>query len=151
MLTIASEPELKSCFREIDREEVELFHDLAFPLVVDGALAWSLGPRAFLLFRDRAHARPRGIVFHRNPGAIPDAVAMCEWCHAVRGHGGVKLMSVRTDERRRLGLYLCSGLECVRPTDTPPSPDDLREGLDATERSQRALRRIADFAARRLF
>ncbi len=151
MTTIGSEVELKACFRAIDRDEVELAPELAFPLVLDGVRAWAVGPRAFLLFRDRPGARPRGIVFHRNSGAMPDAVAMCEWCHAVRGHGGVKLMSVAADERRRVGLYLCADLACVSRAHEAPSPDDLREGLDADERAERALRRIVEFASRRLF
>jgi hypothetical protein len=113
MTTAISEPELLRCFREVDRDDVELAPDLAFPLALDEALAWSVGPRAFIIFRDRLGARPRGIVFHRNSGTLPDAAAMCEWCRAVRGNGGVKLMSVRAGERRRLGLYLCSDLGCV--------------------------------------
>ena len=76
---------------------------------------------------------------------------MCEWCHAVRGHGGVKLLSVRTDDRRRVGLYLCSDLGCVARARQLPGPDDLPEGLDGDERARRIVRRIADFAARRLF
>jgi hypothetical protein len=151
MMTIGTELELKRCFREIDRDQVELSPEQAFPLALDDVLAWAVGPRAFLLFRDRPEARPRGIVFHRNSGAMPDVVAMCEWCHAVRGHGGVKLMSVATDDRRRVGLYLCSDLGCVARAHEAPSPDDLREGLDAGERAERTLRRIAEFAARRVF
>lgn len=151
MTTIESELELKRCFREVDRDQVELSPELAFPLALDGVLAWAAGPRAFLLFRERPDARPRGIVFHRNSGAMPDVVAMCEWCHAVRGHGGVKLMSVATDERRRVGLYLCADLGCVGRAHEAPSPDDLHEGLDGEERAARALRRIVEFAARRVF
>jgi hypothetical protein len=151
MMTIGTEHELKRCFREIDRDQVELAPEQAFPLALDDVLAWSVGPRAFLLFRDRPEARPRGIVFHRNSGAMPDVVAMCEWCHAVRGSGGVKLLSVATDDRRRVGLYLCSDLGCVARAHEAPSPDDLREGLDSGERAERTRRRIAEFAARRVF
>jgi hypothetical protein len=142
-----TEADLRRCFREIDRDEVELTSDFVFPCVIDDARAWTAGPRAFLVFRDRG--RMRGIVFHRNPGALPDAVAMCEWCHAVRGHGGVKLLSVRTDDRRRVGLYLCADLGCV--TVQPRGPDDIPDGLGGRERARRALARAADLAARRLF
>jgi hypothetical protein len=151
MNTLASESDLLRCFREIDRPEVELAADLAFPLAFDDALAWAVGPRAFLVFRDRATAPPRGIVFHRNTSGLPDAAAMCEWCHAVRGNGGVKLMSVNSDQRRRVGLYLCSDLGCIGRARAVPSPDDLPERLDGDERARRVLRRIADFASRRLF
>jgi hypothetical protein len=146
-----SEPELLSCFREIDRDEVELSPELAFPLELDEARAWAVGPRAFLVFRERAGRTPRGMVFHRNSGAMPDAAAMCEWCHAVRGNGGVKLMSVRSDERRRVGLYLCSDLGCIERAGELPRPDDVPERLDGAERARRALRRIAEFASRRVF
>jgi hypothetical protein len=132
METVASEVELLHCFREIDRAEVLLAPELVLPLAVEGAVAWTVGPRAFLLFCDRPGRAPRGIVFHRNSGTVPDVAAMCEWCHAVRIHGGVKLMTVCSDERHRLGLYLCSDLACVGG-------------------AGRALQRIADFAARRLF
>src|SRR5689334_1020931 len=127
MHIVASETELRHCFRDIDRDEVELAPDLKLPLAVDDAVACAVGPRAFLLFRDRPNARPRGLVFHRNSGALPDAVAMCEWCHVVRGHGAVKLLSVWAGDRRRLGLYLCADLACVSRVREMPSPDDLRE------------------------
>ncbi|HEX9101840.1 MAG TPA: FBP domain-containing protein, partial [Polyangia bacterium] len=137
MSLIATEEELLRCFREIDRHEVELAPDVALPLDVDDVAAWAVGPRAFLVFRDRPGARPRGIVFHRNSGSAPDVAAMCEWCHAVRGHGGVKLLSVRTDERRRVGLYLCSDLGCVGRARQLPGPDDIPERLDGAERARR--------------
>jgi len=151
MKTVTSESELLRCFREIDREQVELPPDLVLPLEVDDVLAWTVGPRAFLLFRDRPQQSPRGIVFHRNQGALPDVVAMCDWCHAVRGHGGVKLMSVTSDERRRVGLYLCSDLGCVSRSRDLPQPDDVPERLDSAERARRTLRRICDFASLRVF
>jgi len=151
MSTLVSESDLLRCFREIDRPEVELSADLAFPLAIDDVVAWAVGPRAYLVFRDRPTAAPRGIVFHRNSGALPDAAAMCEWCHSVRGNGGVKLMSVHTDDRRRVGLYLCSDLGCVERARAVPSPDDVPERAEGDERARRALRRIAEFAARRIF
>ncbi|MGZ3407660.1 MAG: FBP domain-containing protein [Polyangia bacterium] len=132
MQTVPSEVELLHCFREIDRADVLVAPDLVFPLEVDDAVAWAVGPRAFLLFCDRPGRPPRGIVFHRNSGAVPDAAAMCEWCHCVRGHGGVKLLSVRSGERRRVGLYLCSDLACVG-------------------RGRRTLQRISELASRHLF
>ena len=101
MSTITSEAELFGCFREIDRDQVELSPELAFPLALDD--------------------------------------------------GGVKLMSVCSDERHRIGLYLCSDLGCVSRARELPSPDDLPERLPSGERARRTLRRIADFASRRPF
>jgi hypothetical protein len=143
--------ELMQCFREIDRDQVELSDDLEFPLEVDDVVSWTVGPRAFLVFRERPDARPRGLVFHRNSGAMPDVVAMCEWCHAVRAHGRVKLMSVAAGDRRNIGLYLCSDLSCVSGAHDVPGPDDIIDRVDGEERARRALRRISEFAARRLF
>ncbi len=150
-MSVTSEAELLRCFREIDRGEVELAPALAFPLPCDDALAWTVGPRAFLLFRERPGAPPRGIVFHRNAGAIPDVAAMCEWCHAVRGHGGVTLMSCRADQRRRVGLYLCGDLGCIARARELPGPDDVNDRVQGDERVRRTLRRISEFAGRRLF
>jgi hypothetical protein len=150
MSVVTSESDLVSCFRKLDRRDVELSPDVCFPLAFGEAFAWAVGPRAFLVFRDRPDKPLRGIVFHRTSGDLPDVAAMCEWCHTVRGHGGVKLLSARASDRRRIGLYLCSDLGCVtRVGDL--STDELTEGPEAGRLAQRALRRIADFAARRLF
>ncbi|MDB4966145.1 MAG: hypothetical protein JWN44_1834 [Myxococcales bacterium] len=151
MEMVTSELELLRLFRDIDRADVELSPDLIFPLALDETLAWAVGPRAFLLFRERPDRPARGIVFHRNAGTVPDVAAMCEWCHAVRGHGGVKLLSVSVDARRRVGLYLCSDLSCVSRSNEVPGPDDLPEGLDGAQRAARTLERISRFASRRLF
>jgi hypothetical protein len=150
-MLLTSEEALVGCFRPIDQDEVEPPPDAHLPIEVDDCLAWSHGPRAFLIYRDGTDRRPRGIVFHRNQGGVPEAAAMCEWCHAVRRAGGVKLLSVRADQKKRVGLYLCANLDCVAMRSDLPGPDDFDEGLDAEARRARALRRIADFAARRLF
>jgi hypothetical protein len=151
MTTLGSEAELIECFRESERDEVELSDEVRFPLELDAAVAWALGPRAFLLFQDRPGGRPRGIVLHRNNGAVPDVATMCEWCHAVRGHGRVKLLTIETGERRRIGLYLCSDLGCVSGAPEAPGPDDLPEGLAREERTRRIHRRICELASRRVF
>ena len=146
-----TEAELLSCFREIDRPEVELAPELTFPLPVRDALAWTFGPRAYLLLRQRPNARPLGIVFHRNSGGMPDVAAMCEWCHVVRRNGGVKLMSVRADERRRVGIYLCQDVGCLERAYEVPAPEDVNDRVDGDERARRTFRRMADFATRCLF
>ena len=148
---LLTEAELLACFREIDRGEVELAPELKFPLPLRDAVAWAVGPRAFVVLRPRPNARPQGIVFHRNSGGLPDVAAMCEWCHVVRRNGGVKLMSVRTDERRRVGLYLCHDVACLLRAHELPAPEDVVETVTSDERARRTLRRMVDFAARRLF
>jgi hypothetical protein len=141
MMAVTCESELLGCFRKIDQREVELSADLTLPLEVEDVFAWTVGPRAFLLFRDRPGARPRGIVFQRSSSVMPHIVAMCEWCHSVRGNGAVQLMSVSADERRSVGVYICSDLGCLARARELPDPAG----------PSRTLRRISDFANRRLF
>ncbi len=137
------------CFRDIDRQDVDV-QGLAFPLDVDPVATWASGPRAYLLLRDHANRAPKGIVFRRNGGTSPDVATMCQWCHRVRAHGGVKLLSVRSSERRWVGQYLCSDLGCLS-SNAAIEPDDLRESLDVDARARRTLERIRAFAARRIF
>ena len=40
-------------------------------------------------------------------------------------------MSARSDERHRVGLYLCSDLACVARSQETPGPDNLPERLAA--------------------
>ena len=130
MSAVTSEAELRACFRDIDRDEVELGAELALPLDVDGAVGWIVGLRAFLLFRARQGAPARGFVLHTATGGRDDVLGMCHGCHAVRGRGVVKLMTVRVDERTSVGLFMCSDLRCVA-------------GGDAT-----SLQRLRELAAR---
>jgi hypothetical protein len=141
MVVVTSEAELLACFRKIDQREVELSPELALPLEVEDVFAWTVGPRAFMLLRDRPDARVRGIVFHRSPGVMDHIVAMCEWCHLVRGHGSIKLMSAQADKRRSVGIYICSDLGCLARARELPGRDS----------AGRTLRRISDFANRCLF
>ncbi|HXU71478.1 MAG TPA: FBP domain-containing protein [Polyangia bacterium] len=113
MSAVTSEAELRACFRDIDRDEVELAAELVLPLAVDRVVGWIVGPRAFLLFRERAGAPVRGLVLHTATGGRPDRLGMCHACHAVRGRGVIKLMTVRVDERSTVGLFMCSDLRCL--------------------------------------
>jgi len=149
MSVVRSESHLLRCFRAIDRAEVET-PKVAFPIEVNDVFTWSDGPRSFLLFCAKPDDEPRGIVFHRSTGATPDVAAMCEWCHAVRAYGGVKLLSVSTDERHRIGLYLCSGLACMERARQTPGPDDIVDGATTEQRASRTLARIARFVSGRL-
>jgi hypothetical protein len=126
MATLTSEHELARCFRAIDRAEVDVTAAVHFPLTVSDVFTWSSGPRTFLLYSDDAHTSPRGIVFHRSTAPTPDVAAMCEWCYAVRAHGGVKLLTFATDARHSAGLYLCSGLGCLDRARQTPGKDAPR-------------------------
>jgi hypothetical protein len=138
MSAVVSEAELLGCFRRIDRRDVELAPDLTLPLRVDDVFAWTVGPRAFLLFRDGADGPPRGLVFARCSGMSANIVAMCRWCHSVRGRGAIKLMSVSIDRGHSVGVYVCSDLGCL---------GRAREFASARGESQ-TLSRIRDFAHR---
>lgn len=148
MSSVRTEAELLQCFREIDRADVDA-HAIVLPPDSAPVVTWSSGTHAYLLLRDRADATPKGIVFHRNNGQAPTVPTMCQWCHRVRSNGGVKLLSVRSSDRRWVGQYLCSDLDCLR--DDPAGPNDLRETLDTEARSARTIERIRSFAARRIF
>ncbi len=138
MVTVTSEAELLDCFRRIDRRDVELAPDLRLPLRVYDVLAWTVGPRAFLLFADGAAKQPRGLVFARCSGGSASIMAMCRWCHSVRGQGAIKLMSVSIDRGHSVGVYVCSDLGCL---------DRAREFPTARGERQ-TLRRIRAFADR---
>ncbi|HWE30062.1 MAG TPA: FBP domain-containing protein [Polyangia bacterium] len=138
MSAVESEDELLGCFRRIDRRDVELAPDLRLPLRVDDVFAWSVGPRAFLLFADGAGAQPRGLVFARTAAMSANIMAMCRWCHSVRGQGAIKLMSVSIERGHSVGVYVCSDLGCLG-----------RAREFAAGRGEReTLRRIRDFANR---
>jgi hypothetical protein len=111
---ISNEEELRRCFRDLDRDDVET-GELKLPIEVGRSLVWTFGTRAYLIFRTPRMA-PRGIVFYRESN--PSAVAMCEWCHVQRGQGNVRLLSVRASDRRSIGLYLCADLRCVQSAGT---------------------------------
>ena len=138
MDAVTSEAELLDCFRRIDRRDVELAPELTLPLRVDDVFAWTVGPRAFLLYRDGGDAPLRGLVFARNAGMSASIIAMCRWCHSVRGQGAIKLMSVSVDRRHSVGVYVCSDLGCL---------GRAREFASAHGVKQ-TLRRIRDFAHR---
>ena len=76
MFALKSESDLLGCFRRIDRRAVELAPDMTLPILVHDVVAWSVGPRAFLLFRDAPDAPPRGLVFTRNAGVMSGISAM---------------------------------------------------------------------------
>lgn len=141
--------ELVSCFREIDRADVDL-HSISLPTVVRDIATWASGARAYLLFRNAQGERLKGLVFHRTHGISPQVATMCQWCHRVRGNGGVKLLTVRSDQRRTVGQYLCCDLSCLT-LDDAADVDGFRETLNIEARNARTRERIRAFAAKRLY
>src|SRR4051812_44796198 len=98
MLRISSEKELVESFRPMEREEVILPRDLAFPLIVRDYQAWSepSGHRVFLVLAEPGRKQPMGIVFQRSQASSSETAAhpqMCDWCHSVRAGNGVSLLT----------------------------------------------------------
>ncbi|HEX6836374.1 MAG TPA: FBP domain-containing protein [Polyangia bacterium] len=143
--TIASYEELLTCFRRIDRKEVELAEGLSFPLKLHRVVTWSYGHRAFLVFRDPRTGDARGIVFHRTSGA-ESVLSMCHWCQRSRGRGAVKLLTARAGSRRTVGQYLCGDLSCFRSDDDEPGGG----GDIALHRIERAFDRMYQLFTLRL-
>jgi hypothetical protein len=153
MLRITSETELLETFRALDRDEVQTPHGVKYPLAVRDYLAWPepSGHRIFLVFEDQATKQPRGVVFQRTPAPADTPASMCQWCHAVRSGSGVGLLTAAAGRNRRIGLHLCSDLNCRDHALGAPGIHDFNEGLSSTEKMQRLLQRMSDFVRGNLF
>jgi len=153
MIRIATEQELYSYFRPIDRDHVFLSQNLKFPLVFKNYMSWEepSGHRVYLVFENATTGRPLGVAFRKASAPADSAPVMCEWCHAVRGRGEVRLMTAAASRDRRIGLYLCADLHCEEEITNPPGVNDLRESLSQTERIQRLMERMRVFAKGNLF
>ena len=152
MLKIATPEDLKSTFRTLDQDEVDIPQDMKFPIGLKQTLKWiePSGARIFFVFEDPVLHRPFGLVFHRNPGT-PAPINMCDWCHSVRGGNEVNLLTVKADDHRRVGAHLCQNLDCVEKLSKPPGVNDIRESFDQTERRARLMNRISEFARKNFF
>lgn len=151
MFKINSEKELLESFRSIDRDQVRLPSDMNFPLLVKNYHSWlePSGHRAYLVFEDPQSHKPLGVTFRRTMSEhVP---VMCDWCHSIRGRGGVSMMTAAVSPDRQVGVYLCSDLRCEDEIQKPPSVNSLRESLDASERTQALMQRMYDFVKRNLF
>lgn len=152
MIRIASEEQLFNTFRETDRDQVQLPANFKFPMVVKDYLNWTepSGFRVYLVFEDPHTKAMTGVVFQRTQGAH-DVASMCQWCHSVRVGGSVSLLTAEASRTRRVGLHLCSNLNCKENTNSSPSIHDFSEGLSGFERTRRVLERMSDFTKRNLF
>jgi hypothetical protein len=153
MLRIASQEQLLDKFRDIDRDQVQIPPTFRFPLAVKDYLSWvePSGHRVYLLFEDVSSGDPMGVVFQRTHGAHDTAAAMCQWCHTVRPGPAVGLLTASVDRNHRIGIHLCTNLNCRENTLKEPGIHDLRESLGKYERLHRILERMTDFAHRNLF
>lgn len=153
MIRIASEKDLINSFRPIDQDHVHLAADVQFPLVIKNYLSWiePSGARAYLVYEDLVTNQPMGIAFRRTLGSPDAAPVMCQWCNTVRGGGGVSLMTAAASENRSIGVYLCSDLKCEDGIQGTPGIHALRESLTKTDRMQRLMSRITEFAKGSLF
>ena len=138
---------LQSCFREIDRDDVE---PLPRSLLGEAPVTtWQFGPRVFALFE--SNGKTLGLVFHRNPGGTPAVATMCQWCHRVAAHGAVTLLTVKVSDTRSVGQYLCRDLECVGGEQTPVGEHDMRETVAPSTRRARAIAHMRQLLTQRVF
>ena len=153
MIRIPNEAELLETFRPSERDEVRLSPDFRFPLPLKDCLSWTepSGHRVYLVFQDPSEGYLRGIVFQRTHASTDTPASMCQWCHTVRSGTGVSLLTAAVGPNRRIGMHLCSDLNCKENTLSPPGIHDLRESLSSYERLQRVLKRMGEFASRNLF
>lgn len=145
MVRILSDDQLLQSFRPFERGEVQIPSDFAYPLAMKDYLAWTepSGHRVFLVFSDKESLQ--GVIFYRTKVASDTPAAMCQWCHSVRGRAGVSLLSATVDRDRRIGVYLCSDLNCRHNLMSTPGVNDFHEGLSRQERVMGMMARMRKF------
>jgi hypothetical protein len=153
MIRIASEHQLLDTFRSLDRDEVQLPPDMRFPVAARDYLSWiePSGHRVYLVFEDQAAGGLKGIVFQRTHAGADTPAAMCQWCHSVRTGNGVSLLTAAAGRNTRIGVHLCSDLNCRERALSTPGIHDFNESISGQERVQRVLQRMGEFARKCLF
>lgn len=148
MICIVSPAQLKEAFRAIDRDQVSVPHDLAFPLRLTDYIAWTepSGHRVFLVFQDPSGQGARGIVFKRTGSSNGGVARMCQWCHSVRGGSLIRLLTAQASKSRNVGVHLCADLSCKTKVLGRPGVNDLREPYSAYEKLYRVILNMAEFA-----
>jgi hypothetical protein len=152
MIRIGSEAQLLETFRSIDRDQVQIPAKFQFPLALKDYMSWvePSGHRVYLVFEDIGTGHPLGVVFQRTSGADTKA-SMCQWCHTVRSGSGVGLLTATASRNHRVGVHVCSSLNCRDNIQAPPGVNDFSEGLSGQERLHRVLARMGEFAKKNLF
>lgn len=126
---------------------------ITFPLALQDYVAWTepSGHRVYLVFEEIQSGNPMGVVFQRTKGAAETPASMCQWCHAVRAGSAVSLMTTDAGPNRRVGLYLCTNLNCKQNALAPPGVHDFAERVNGRDKVERIVRRMNDFAKHNLF
>lgn len=152
MFRIQSEDELRSCFRDLDQEDIFLDHEMKFPLVAKDYLTWiePSGVRAYLVIQDEGLKSPFGLVFRRDQTLGPTVAAMCDWCHAVRSGNEIGIMTATSNSRKRVGISLCRDLSCASKIREEPGVNDFLSSTSIQERVRRVIQKMASFARREL-
>lgn len=152
MLRIKGQTELLNLFREIDRPSVVVSPELSFPMVITDYLTWKepSGHRTYLVVEDKVGPHPFGIAFEKTKSS-ESVPMMCNWCHGVRPASDVALMTVASDKKTRVGLYVCSDFSCKDNILDKPSIHDMRETLGKQEKLRRLHQKIHSFASKELF
>jgi hypothetical protein len=152
MIRIESDKKILEAFRDIDRDQVQLPSEIAYPFGLIDYYAWTepSGHRAYLLYNDGDN-RLLGVVFKRLNEPADAPIKMCSFCHSVRGGGRVGLLSVAASKNRIIGLHLCRDLSCKEKVQGSPKATDLPEKLEPNEKLKRVLSRMGDFLRTNLF
>ncbi|MGE3680734.1 MAG: FBP domain-containing protein [Bdellovibrionales bacterium] len=153
MIRISSSAQLLESFRDLDREEVQIPPTFRFPLAIKDYISWieASGHRVYLVVEDPENRMPLGVVFQRTHGSSDTAAAMCQWCHAVRTGRAVSLLTAAAGRNRRIGLHLCSDLNCKENALSPPGIHDFQEAVTGRARVQSVVQRMVEFTKRHLF
>ena len=153
MIRIAYEEELLSSFRESDRAQVQIPATLTFPMGLKDYVTWAepSGHRVYLVFQEMNSGQPMGVVFQRTRGAADVAASMCQWCHSIRGGSAVSLLTTDAGPNRRIGLHLCTDLNCKQNALAPPGQNDFMVSLSGEEKVARIVARMNTFAKNNLF
>lgn len=153
MIRIQTEKQVIDAFREIDQSEVQIPHNITFPFLVRDYFAWTEpgGHRTFLIFNDEETKNLLGVVFKRTQES-PDAPAkMCEFCHSVRGHGNISMLSAKVTPNKTIGLHLCRDLSCREKVESIPGTNDLTGSKDRMYRNIVLVERIRKFLRSKIF
>lgn len=151
MIRIQSEEQLKSVFREIDRDQLHIPPEMHFPFLLRDYVAWMepSGHRTYLLFNDAD--KPLGVTFKRVQQSADAPAMMCEWCHSVRSGGRVGMLSVDISKNRRIGMHLCRDLSCRDKIIGLPQANDLPTRMSRQEKINRLIERMSSFLHGNLF
>jgi hypothetical protein len=125
---------------------------MQFPLDAKDYLAWiePSGCRVYLVFRGEGFKGPLGISFRRDQTLGPTVAAMCEWCHSVRSGNEIGVLTVTSNQRKRVGLSLCRDLSCADKTRSLPGHNDFQSNEVTQERVRKIIQRMVHFAQREL-